>query len=50
MKFGNNFRHVLGTIETVVAEWIEVLKKNESLDLEVQIDVLKTHVEREGMA
>lgn len=48
MKLRDNFRDVLGMI--VVAEWIEVLKKNESLDLEVQIDVLKTHVEREGMA
>jgi hypothetical protein len=47
---GANFRHVLGTIETVFAEQIEVLKKNESLDLEVQIDVLKTQLEREGVA
>lgn len=47
---GDNFRHVLGTIETVFAEQIEVLKKNDSLDLEVQIDVLKTQLEREGVA
>lgn len=47
---GENFRHVLETIETVFGEQIEVLKKNESLDLEVQIDVLKTQLEREGVA
>lgn len=47
---GENFKHVLGTIETVFAEQIDVLKKNESLDLEVQIDVLKTQLEREGVA
>lgn len=45
-----NFRHVLGTVETVFAEQLDVLKKNESLDLEVQIDVLKTQLEREGVA
>ncbi len=44
-----NFRHVLETVETVFAEQTEILKRNESLDLEVQIDVLKTQLEREGV-
>lgn len=45
-----NFRHVLDTVEKVFAEQEEVLKRNESLDLEVQIDVLRTQLEREGVA
>ena len=44
-----NFRHVLETVEQVFAEQAEVLKRNDSLDLEVQIDVLKTQLEREGV-
>lgn len=44
-----NFRHVLETVEKVFAEQGEILKRNESLDLEVQIDVLKTQLEREGV-
>ncbi len=44
-----NFRHVLETVEQVFAEQSEVLKRNDSLDLEVQIDVLKTQLEREGV-
>jgi hypothetical protein len=44
-----NFRHVLETVEKVFAEQAEILKRNESLDLEVQIDVLKTQLEREGV-
>jgi hypothetical protein len=44
-----NFRHVLETVEQVFAEQGEILKRNESLDLEVQIDVLKTQLEREGV-
>ncbi len=44
-----NFRHVLETVEQVFAEQAEILKRNESLDLEVQIDVLKTQLEREGV-
>jgi len=44
-----NFRHVLETIEKVFAEQAEILRRNESLDLEVQIDVLKTQLEREGV-
>jgi hypothetical protein len=44
-----NFRHVLETVEKVFDEQREVLKRNESLDLEVQIEVLKTQLEREGV-
>lgn len=44
-----NFRHVLETVEKVFAEQQEILKRNETLDLEVQIDVLKTQLEREGV-
>lgn len=44
-----NFRHVLETVEKVFAEQADILKRNESLDLEVQIDVLKTQLEREGV-
>lgn len=45
----DNFRHVLETVEKVFDEQQEVLKRNESLDLEVQIEVLKTQLEREGV-
>ena len=44
-----NFRHVLETVEQVFVEQAEILKRNDSLDLEVQIDVLKTQLEREGV-
>jgi hypothetical protein len=44
-----NFRHVLETVEKVFDEQQEVLKRNDSLDLEVQIEVLKTQLEREGV-
>jgi hypothetical protein len=45
-----NFRHVLDTIERVFAEQEDVLKRNETMDLEVQIEVLRTQLEREGVA
>jgi 5-bromo-4-chloroindolyl phosphate hydrolysis protein len=45
-----NFRHVLETIEQVFAEQETVLKRNETMDLEVQIEVLRTQLEREGVA
>jgi 5-bromo-4-chloroindolyl phosphate hydrolysis protein len=45
-----NFRHVLETVEQVFAEQVEVLKRNETMDLEVQIEVLRTQLEREGVA
>jgi len=44
-----SFRHVLETVERVFAEQEEVLKRNETLDLEVQIEVLRTQLEREGV-
>jgi hypothetical protein len=40
---------VLETVERVFEEQREILKRNESLDLEVQIEVLKTQLEREGV-
>jgi 5-bromo-4-chloroindolyl phosphate hydrolysis protein len=45
-----NFRHVLETVEQVFSEQEEVLKRNETMDLEVQIEVLRTQLEREGVA
>lgn len=45
----DNFRHVLETVEKVFDEQQEILRRNESLDLEVQIEVLKTQLEREGI-
>jgi hypothetical protein len=45
-----NFRHVLETIERVFIEQEQVLKRNETMDLEVQIEVLRTQLEREGVA
>lgn len=44
-----NFRQVLTTVEQVFAEQEEVLRKNDRLDLEVQIEVLETQLKREGI-
>jgi 5-bromo-4-chloroindolyl phosphate hydrolysis protein len=44
-----NFRRVLTTIEQVFAEQEEVLKQDDRLDLEVQIEVLETQLKREGV-
>jgi hypothetical protein len=49
-ELAENFRHVLDTIERVFTEQEEVLKRNETMDLEVQIEVLRTQLEREGVA
>jgi len=49
-ELAGNFRHVLETIERVFGEQEEVLKRNETMDLEVQIEVLRTQLEREGVA
>jgi 5-bromo-4-chloroindolyl phosphate hydrolysis protein len=46
----DNFRRVLATIETVFTEQHAVLKRNETLDLEVRIEVLETQLRREGVA
>jgi 5-bromo-4-chloroindolyl phosphate hydrolysis protein len=44
-----NFRRVLTTIEQVFAEQEEVLKQDDKLNLEVQIEVLETQLKREGV-
>lgn len=44
------FRAVLVTIERVFAEQQQKLLANDVLDLDVQIEVLKTQLEREGVA
>jgi hypothetical protein len=49
-ELAENFRHVLDTVERVFLEQQEVLKRNETMDLEVQIEVLRTQLEREGVA
>jgi hypothetical protein len=49
-ELAENFRHVLDTVERVFVEQEEVLKRNETMDLEVQIEVLRTQLEREGVA
>jgi 5-bromo-4-chloroindolyl phosphate hydrolysis protein len=49
-ELAQNFRHVLETVERVFTEQEEVLKRNETMDLEVQIEVLRTQLEREGVA
>jgi 5-bromo-4-chloroindolyl phosphate hydrolysis protein len=46
----DNFRRVLATVETVFDEQHAVLKRNETLDLEVRIEVLETQLRREGVA
>jgi hypothetical protein len=46
---GENFRRVLDTIEKVFEEQIEVLKRDDRLDLEVQLEVLETQLRREGV-
>jgi hypothetical protein len=48
-ELGESFRHVLDTIEQVFGEQIEVLERNDTMDLEVQIEVLRTQLEREGV-
>lgn len=46
---GQNFRRVLTTIEQVLEEQQEVLRRNDKLDLEVKIEVLETQLRREGV-
>lgn len=45
----DNFRRVLDTIEQVFKEQEEVLKRDDRLDLEVQLEVLETQLRREGV-
>ena len=44
------FRNVLVTIEQVFGEQQRKLLENDVLDLDVQIEVLKTQLEREGVS
>ncbi len=45
----DNFRRVLTTIETVIGEQQEKLLQNNVSDLDVQIEVLKMQLEKEGV-
>ena len=45
----DNFRRVLGTIETVIEEQQRKLRENDATDLEVKIAVLQMQMEREGV-
>ena len=45
----DNFRRVLGSIETVVAEQQAKLAENDTVDLDVKIEVLQLQLEREGV-
>jgi hypothetical protein len=45
----DNIRRVLDTVERVIGEQIEVLKRDDRLDLEVKIDVLETQLKNEGV-
>ncbi len=45
-----NFRRVLDTIETVIAEQQEKLLENNATELEVQIEVLQMQLEKEGVS
>jgi 5-bromo-4-chloroindolyl phosphate hydrolysis protein len=44
-----NFRNVLDTVEKVFAEQEEILRRDDQLNLEVQIEVLETQLRREGV-
>jgi 5-bromo-4-chloroindolyl phosphate hydrolysis protein len=44
-----NFRNVLDTVEKVFAEQEELLRRDDQLNLEVQIEVLETQLKREGV-
>ncbi|ASJ76410.1 5-bromo-4-chloroindolyl phosphate hydrolysis family protein [Granulosicoccus antarcticus] len=46
----DNFRRVLTTIETVIAEQQVKLKENNLSDLDVTIEVLQMQIEKEGVA
>ena len=45
----DNFRRVLGTIETVIAEQQDKLRENNVTELDVQIEVLQMQLEKEGV-
>jgi hypothetical protein len=46
---GENFRRVLSTVEQVFTEQEEILRRDDQLNLEVQIEVLETQLKREGV-
>lgn len=45
----DSFRRVLGTIEQVFGEQIELLRHDQKIDLEVKIEVLETQLRHEGV-
>ena len=45
----DNFRRVLGTIESVIAEQQDKLRQNNLSELDVQIEVLQMQLEKEGV-
>jgi len=45
----DNFRRVLTTIETVIADQQEKLRENNVSDLDVNIEVLQMQLEKEGV-
>jgi len=45
----DNFRRVLTTIETVIADQQQKLKENNVSELDVQIEVLQMQLENEGV-
>lgn len=46
---GENFRRLLDLIENVFTEQLEVLRRDDRLDLEVKLEVLETQLRREGV-
>ena len=48
-ELASNFRNVLETIETTFTEQHEHLMQDDVFDLDVQIEVLKTQLEKEGV-
>ena len=49
VELEDNFRRVLGTIETVIDEQKERLAENNANELDVQIEVLQLQLEQEGV-
>lgn len=49
IELEDNFRRVLGTIDTVIAEQKQKLAENNVSDLDVQIEVLQLQLEEEGV-
>ncbi len=49
MELEDNFRRVLGTIDTVITEQKQKLAENNEMDLDVQMEVLQLQLEKEGV-